>query len=252
MAEAYAPRRYVLDKILVDAAVEAGAELRENFVVKDVLHEDDRVIGIRGAEADKDEVTEHARLVIGADGRNSRIARAVAAETYNQVPAQQGTFFTYWSGVPIDGIEYYMHEWRGVYAFPTNEGLTLVGANWTAKDFGDVSADIEGNYVSVVEQHAPSLAERLRGGHREERWLGGSIGNFFRCPRGPGWALVGDAGVTVDPCTAEGITNAFRDAALLTEAVGEGLSGRKALGDALAEYQDRRDQAVGCACGWCR
>ena len=241
---AYGPRRIVLDKILVDAAVNAGVELRERFTVDDILTDGDRVSGIRGTSKGGGTVEEKARIVIGADGMNSTVARAVQAREYNTKPRLQGTYFTYWSGVPIDGVELYIREWRGVYSFPTNAGLTLIGVNWAANDFGDVSADIEGHYRKVVEECAPPLAERFVQGKREERWLGGSIPNFFREAAGSGWALVGDAGVTVDPCTAEGITNAFRDAEYLAEAIDEGLSGRQAFDEALVEYGRRRDESV--------
>ena len=95
-----------------------------------------------------------------------------------------------------------------------------------------------------MEAWTPSLAERVRGGTREDRWLGGSIPSFLRKPYGPGWALVGDAGVTMDPCTAEGITNALRDADFLADALDEGLSGQRPMDEALAQYEQRRNAAI--------
>ncbi len=107
-----------------------------------------------------------------------------------------------------------------------------------------VKADIETNYLETLEAWAPSLAERVREGSREDRWLGSPIPNFFRKPYGPGWALVGDAGVTMDPCTAEGITNALRDADFAADALDEGLSGRQPMDEALAQYEQRRNAAI--------
>ena len=92
-----------------------------------------------------------------------------------------------------------------------------------------------------MDQAAPTLAARLRAGRREERWSGGSIPGFFRKPYGPGWALVGDAGYKLDPCTAAGITNAFRDVELLADAIDTGLASRCPLEEALAEYERRRN-----------
>ena len=83
VAEAYCPRRTVLDKLLVDAAVEAGAELRERFTVQDLIWDGDRVSGITGRSATSTTVTEQARMVIGADGLHSLVARQVEAPTYN-------------------------------------------------------------------------------------------------------------------------------------------------------------------------
>ena len=241
---ALAPRRYVLDKNLVDAAEEAGAEIREGFFVRELEGDGDRVTGIAGKDRSGATVRESARIVVGADGMNSFVARAVQAQEYNAKPRLQGTYFTYWSDVPIDGVEFYVGDWRGAYAMPTNDGLTVVGANWTARDVGDVKADIETNYLETLDAWAAPLAERVRAGTREDRWLGGPIPNFFRKAYGPGWALVGDAGVTMDPCTAEGISNALRDADLIADALDEGLSGRRPMEEALAEYEQRRNATI--------
>ena len=83
---AYCPRRTVLDKLLVDAASEAGAEVREGFTVDDIVIDDGRVVGIRGHAKDGRSVTEHARVVIGADGRYSHVAQAVDVQQYNERP----------------------------------------------------------------------------------------------------------------------------------------------------------------------
>ena len=241
---AFAPRRFLLDKILVDAAVEAGVEVRDGFFVRELDGDGVRVTGIAGTDKTGSTVRESARIVIGADGMNSFVARAVQAQQYNARPRLQGTYFTYWSDVPVDGVEFYVGDWRGAYAMPTNDGLTVVGANWTARDVGDVKADIETNYLETLESWAAPLAERVRDGRREERWRGGPIPNFFRKPYGPGWALVGDAGVTMDPCTAEGISNALRDADLIADALDTGLSGQQPMDDALARYEQQRNATI--------
>ncbi|MDQ4098924.1 MAG: NAD(P)/FAD-dependent oxidoreductase, partial [Chloroflexota bacterium] len=72
----------------------------------------------------------------------------------------------------------------------------------------------------------------------------GDLPNFFRKPYGPGWALVGDAGYHRDPIPARGISDAFRDAELLAEAIDAGFSGRRPLEDALADYEQRRNEAA--------
>lgn len=100
---AYGPRRTVLDKILVDAASEAGAEVREGFAVEDILIEDDRVTGVRGHGKDGRTVTEHSRVVIGADGLHSLVAQAVKPERYNEKPPLNASYYTYWSSLPMNG-----------------------------------------------------------------------------------------------------------------------------------------------------
>jgi flavin-dependent dehydrogenase len=242
--EAYCPRRYVLDKLLVDAAVEAGVELRERFSVQDLVWDGDRVIGITGRSANRTTVTEKARIVIGADGIHSLVARQVEAPTYNTKPALSCAYYSYWSGLDLDGVEFYPREHRGFGVLPTHGGLACIIVGWPHDEFHAYRADIEGNYLKTLEL-APALAERVRAGRREERFTGtADMPNFFRKPYGPGWALVGDAGYHKDSITAQGITDAFRDAELLVEAVDAGLSGKRPIDEALTEYEERRNDAA--------
>jgi flavin-dependent dehydrogenase len=234
----------VLDQILVDAAVEAGAELQEGFSVQELVRGEERITGVRGRTRGGATVTEEARIVIGADGLHSLVARTVQAPEYNTRPPLQGTYFTYWSAVPMEHFEFYPRDYRAVYGWLTNDGLALIGVNWTAEDFPDVRADIERNYLQVLGSCAPGLAERVSQGKREERWIGGAVPNFCRRPYGPGWALVGDAGLHMDPCTAAGISNAFRDAEYLVEALDAGLSERQPLDEALADYERQRNDVA--------
>jgi flavin-dependent dehydrogenase len=241
---AYCPRRTVLDKLLVDAAVEAGAELRERFSVHGLVWDGDRVAGVTGRSAAGTTATERARIVIGADGLHSLVARQVAAPTHHARPAFQCAYYTYWSGVPLDAVEFYARERRGFGALPTHHGLTCIIVGWPHEEFHAYRADVERNYLQTLDL-APAFAEQVRGGRREERYAGtAELVNFFRRPYGPGWALVGDAGYHKDPITAQGITDAFRDAELVAEAVDAGLSGRRPLEEALAEYEQRRNEAA--------
>ena len=244
VAAAYGPRRRVLDKILVDAAVEAGAELREGFLVQEVLMEEGRVIGLRGRTRGGATITEKARIIVGADGLHSTVARAVQAPKYNEQPSLGCGYYTYWSGVPVEGVEFYQLDRRLVILLPTNDNLTCIAVGWPNQEFHKNRTDIEGNYLKTLEL-VPRVAERMRGAKREERFVGtADLPNFFRKPYGPGWALVGDAGYHKDPITGEGITDAFRDAELLAEAINAGFSGEQPLEQALAGYEQRRNEAA--------
>ena len=244
VAEGYAPRRTVLDAMLAEAAVEAGAELRERFTVDELLTDGGRVTGIRGRTAGGTSVTEHARIVIGADGLRSLVARAVQAPAYDVQPALTCAYYSYWDGVPLNGVELYPRPGRTITAGPTNDGQTLVISFWPRNRFHEVRADIERSFLESLEV-APELAERVRSGERSERFRGtADLPFFFRRPYGPGWALVGDAGYHKDPITAQGITDAFRDAELLAAAVDEGLEDRLPMNDALAEYERQRNEHV--------
>ena len=240
----YGPRRRVLDTILVEAAAEAGAQVREHFTVTDLLMDGDRVRGIRGHTAGGAQVTEEARIVIGADGLRSLVARAVQAPSYHEWPALTCAYYTYWSDVPVVGAELYPRPERMILAFPTNDERTLTIVWWPHATFHEVRADIAGHFMQALDL-APTLAERIRNGKRSERFYGtADLPFFFRKPYGPGWALVGDAGYHKDPITAFGITDAFRDAELLAEAIDAGLSGKRPLEEALVDYERRRNEAA--------
>ena len=145
----------------------------------------------------------------------------------------------------MKGFEFYPGGYRGAFGWMTNDGLALIGVGFAAKDHPAVRADIEGNYLRAIAEDAPGLAERMEKGHREERFVGGVVPNYFRKPFGPGWALVGDAGYLKDPCTAEGITDAFHCAELLSDAIDSGFNGHRPINDAMEGYeQERNDSAL--------
>ncbi|HOX24419.1 MAG TPA: NAD(P)/FAD-dependent oxidoreductase [Candidatus Krumholzibacteria bacterium] len=241
---AYAPRRTVLDKLLVDAAAAAGVEVREGFTVDAVLREDGCVTGIRGHAKGKPPVTEHARVVVGADGGNSIVARCVDAPSYREKPRSLAAYYSYWSGLPMEGRnENYILPRRGMAAWPTNDDLTIVIAGWPYAEFEANRTDVEGNYHRVIDM-VPAFAERVRAARREERFLGLAVPGFFRKPYGPGWSLVGDAGYSKDFITAQGISDAFRDAELCAGALDGVFSGARSFDEAMGVYQAARDEQV--------
>jgi flavin-dependent dehydrogenase len=238
----YCPRRRLLDKILIDAAVAAGAELREDFTVHELARDGDSVTGIRGRSGGGNLIEEEARIVVGADGVHSVVARLVSAPEYAAVPARSCGYYSYFSGLRVEAATVYQRDSRVLFSFPTNDGLTCLAAEWPHAEFHEIRQDIEGSFNKAL-QLVPALAERAAAARREERWNGtGQIPNFFRRPFGPGWALVGDAGYHKDPVTGRGISDSFRDAELLAGAIDAGFSGQAAIDEALAAYEARRNQ----------
>jgi len=240
----FCPRRTVLDNMLVKAAAASGVEVRESFMVDELLFEDDTVVGLRGHGKDAAPVEERARMVIGADGVNSFVARAVRAVEYDVRAVAACGYYSYFSGVRQDDIELYVRDHHAFGGAPTHDGLHLVMVNWPARNFPAVRADIEGHVWRALAS-APDFAARVREGRREERWYGtAGVPGYFRKPYGKGWALVGDASYNRDPITAQGISDAFIDAETLVEALGGVLSGRGASEEPLAAHESSRNQRV--------
>jgi flavin-dependent dehydrogenase len=244
IAHAYGPRRTILDKLLVDAAAEAGAEVREAFTVEEIVFEDGAVTGIRGHSKGGDSVAERAKVVIGADGKHSLLAKTVKPEAYDERPSQLAMYYAYWSDLPVTGFETTIRaeNRRGWAALPTHEGLTCMPFGWPVEEFKANRGDIEGNFFKAMDL-APEFAERVRAAKRETKFIGSAeLPGYFRKPYGPGWALVGDAGYHKNPITAMGINDAFRDAELVAGALDDAFRDRRAFEDGMGEYQRIRDE----------
>lgn len=242
---AYCPRRTVLDKLLVDAAAEAGAEIHEGVTVEELLVDDGRVVGIKGRSKAGAAVDERAKVVVGADGRHSLVAETVRPEQYNEKPTLLVAYYTYWSGLPMDGrFETYIRPHRGFAAAPTHNGWTMTVGGWPYAEFETNKKDVEGNFLKMLEL-VPEFADRVRGAKREAPFAGAAVSNFFRKPHGPGWVLVGDAGYNKDPITAQGINDAFRDAERCAVALDQSFTEARSFDDAMGEYQRDRDEHVG-------
>jgi flavin-dependent dehydrogenase len=232
-----------LDKILVDAAVRAGVELRERFSVEECIAEDGTVTGVRGHDHGGASIIERARVVIGADGRNSELARTLRAPRYAQKPKAQWSYYTYFRDLPVDGFEIYLRPHRGWGACATNDGLTMLVLGWPYDEAEAYKADPEGNLLATLDL-APEFAQRVRAATRVERLTGAGLPGYLCKPYGPGWVLVGDAAYNKDPITAQGIIDAFRDAESVSSALHGVWSGVRSFEHALAEHQARRDAQV--------
>jgi 2-polyprenyl-6-methoxyphenol hydroxylase-like FAD-dependent oxidoreductase len=243
-----APRRYILDTLVAEAAAAAGADVRFGVTVGGVhLNDTGRATGVYGHRGGTP-VEIDARFVVGADGLRSRVARAVGAEVVEYRGDAGATRYAYYGGIPWTGIELVAADRALTGVFPTHDGQACI---WICNPSTDAAAarrrtaSREDAFTASLHHTAPELAERLRAGHRTSAVTGMlHAPNLLRAAHGPGWALVGDAGYHRDPVTGHGISDAYRDAELLTRALDRALRGTADEHTALAGYQHRRDRAL--------
>jgi 2-polyprenyl-6-methoxyphenol hydroxylase-like FAD-dependent oxidoreductase len=187
-------------------------------------------------------VSESARLVVGADGKHSFVASAVGARKYREDPPSSIAYYAYWDGLEPEGGEIYERPRRSVGVWPTNDGLVVTFLSGPAEDFHTFRSDIEGSFLRAFDTMG-DLGARIRAGRHVGRFVGTTdVPNFFRQAHGPGWALVGDAGLTMDPITGQGMSQALQDADLAAGAITAGLGGEAPLDSALAGYERARNR----------
>jgi flavin-dependent dehydrogenase len=238
---AYCPRRTVLDALLVEAAVEAGVELLDGFAVSELVGVGGRVAGVRGRHRGAPDTSVPARVVVGADGLHSTVARKVGARTSREHPPLTAVYYSYWSGVPGLTATFHLRPGRLILVWPTNDDLTCVYVAWPRREFRTVRRDVEASFGDALGL-VPGLREAVASGRREARFTGtADLPNLYRDCAGPGWALAGDAGHHKDPSTGMGIRDAFLSADLLAQALHEALAGSGPIDVALSRYERRRD-----------
>lgn len=247
----YAPRRTVLDPILTDAAVEAGVEYLERCRAKSLVKDHDGTVRGVVLDAGDGEITVAARMVIGADGAWSKMAKWVDAPTYSQYPATNAVSYAYYRGIETHGV--YFQFTQGVTAglIPTNDDLVCVYGGWPKDSTTAFREDPDGTFVSKVASSHPSLAAAMAGATRVTPFRGvQGLAGFLRKPGGPGWALVGDAAYTKDPVSAHGISDALRDAELCACAVDVSLTDPGEAEAAIDRYQTVRDRLSSGMLAW--
>jgi 2-polyprenyl-6-methoxyphenol hydroxylase-like FAD-dependent oxidoreductase len=238
-------RRITLDDILVRRARSTPhVELREAAKVTRLLREDGRVIGVAwtepggGGEA-------RARVVVGADGVHSFVAKEVGAQAEHEEPVHRAMYYAYFRGVEhVDGPAAEFHYLGNslVYCFPCDDGLTLLAASVPIGRFSEFKRDPEGRLMEELRSMS-ALAPRLVRAEREGDVRGtGSIPGYLRVPYGEGWALVGDAGMVMDPWSGQGIDQASTHAVILGRRLGEYLAEVVDWEQAMGVYHRERNE----------
>jgi 2-polyprenyl-6-methoxyphenol hydroxylase-like FAD-dependent oxidoreductase len=238
-------RRITLDDILTRRAGACqGVNFHQGAIAGSLLWQDGRVIGLEWKENGQT-FQASARAVIGADGVRSFLARQVEPEVEHEQPVQRAMYFAYFHRVePIEGpaAEFLFQGNSLVYCFPTDGDLSLLAVSIPIDDFDEFRSDPEGNLMDALQARA-TLAPRLHGTERVGPVLGtGSIPCFRRVPFGPGWALVGDAAMTLDPWSGQGIDQATSHSVILAQHLDEFLNEAKDWDQAMTGYHQARNE----------
>jgi 2-polyprenyl-6-methoxyphenol hydroxylase-like FAD-dependent oxidoreductase len=244
-----APRRHALDRVLAEAATREGTVLLDGTTVRNVIRDrTGRVTGVTSADDEGKRRRLTARLVVGADGVHSRIARLVGAATTEKHAPSGACLYTYVGDVAWDGFEFHLGDGAFAGVFPTNNGeacVWLIRPTQLARPILGAGAHRMDAWTQALHESVPGLGLRVESGTITAP-LRGAVGlpNHVRQAAGRGWALVGDAGYSRDPITGHGMTDAFRDAELLATAVDRALADPEQEVASLTAYGDERDAAI--------
>ncbi|MFI9803929.1 FAD-dependent oxidoreductase [Streptomyces sp. NPDC052301] len=237
-------RREVLDPVLVDAARSSGAEVRLGTRVVAVIREGGRVTGVRAVSGGV-ETRLRARLVVGADGRNSKVAEACGSRMYHVSPGERSYYWTYFEGSDTGPRPTFVfHRWgdRHMLGGPADNGLYIVGVSPQQHERESFRADLDGSLHAHAMRCAP-IAEALAGATRVSRIYGiRRFFGYFREAAGAGWVLLGDAGHFKDPAGGRGIGDAFHQAERLADGVADAIGSRAGIDRAVAEFGRWRDR----------
>ena len=238
---ALAPRRDVLDSLLQGQAVEAGAELLTRTSVERLVEDGERVVGV---VADGREIGAH--VVVGADGKTSKVAQWVGAKAYREAAPQRPAYYGYFRGVaPLaePTVELHFVDHTVGFLFPMRPGEDCLALELQPDDFDAFRADPQATFEERY-RALQGMEERLRGATLEGKLKGTKgVANYLRVPYGPGWALTGDAAYLKDPITGLGIGDALVQAFLLADALGACLDGAD-WSTTMTAYHEHRDRAL--------
>jgi len=235
-------RRTFLDVTLQRRAKDLGVELKTGFKVNDIISENGRVVGISGTDQTGEKLSFFGKLVVGADGRKSSIAKILVVDKHEEKSACTFACYTYYSGLELPhGKLKRLH--RSAYAaIPTGDGLTMILVYGPSPFFSEFKKSKEKNFLAAIERIDPEFYSLLRanGKQVEPFYATDDQAAFIRKPSPQGVPLIGDAALFKDQCTASGMMYALRDAFLLAEQLLPYLRGDAPLKEQLRSFEEIR------------
>lgn len=242
---ALAPRRDAFDSILIEHSTRHGVTFSPRTRLDALIQEDGRVAGAVVVPRGGSPLSIRARVVVGADGRHSKVADLVQAERYGQVPGLRPVYFGYYHGlVPLSetAVELFFQDEQIAFIFPMQPRVDCLALEIQPEDFHSFRENPQASFEERFKR-LPGMAERMATATLERRMLGmRCVDNHFHTPFGPGWALIGDAGYVKDPITGMGMGDAMLQAGWLADALHDVFQGSQ-WQTRMAEFQQQRDRA---------
>jgi 2-polyprenyl-6-methoxyphenol hydroxylase-like FAD-dependent oxidoreductase len=244
-------RRSRMDPLIRSIAAETpGVELLMGHSAQELLRDGERINGVRVRDTHSNTLQLRAGLVVGADGRGSRVAKLAGVRT-KTVPHGRFVYGGYFEGpepVGYPDSSFWLLDPDMAAFFPTDEGLIFYAVMPTKERLPQFRADppkalVE--YMSAIPDAPPILASRL-----VEEPDGSSVKgkldmtNVAHTPTAPGLALIGDAALATDPLWGIGCGWAFQSAEWLADSVAPALLGAESLEQGLERYRRRHARAL--------
>lgn len=210
-------RRHTLDAILARRAATIGVDIHCRTKVVDLV----TVGGVCVGVTDQRGTVHRARVVVGADGRRSTVARLVGAVDVERHPPARAMYYRYatgWRSQTTVGPEFALYGDEFSYVFPGDAGIACLAVSVPVAQHELSHRDPAGHLTRAVRRN-PHMVDRLA----SIAWASGAYtglpaDSVWRAPAGPGWVLVGDAGTAQDPWAGLGMDTAARQAEAFVEA----------------------------------
>ncbi len=241
---------YAIDRARFDAALWDTAAsyptvtALQNFHATDLIRDGETVIGVTGKDESGATRQFTGRVVVGADGRFSMVARKADAQTRDEnSDFPSSLLYAYWQGVaPYHGqpssVAYEGQPGLGYLIMDSADNTAAVTIEGRADLLKAPAGDVEAFYVGLLQQQ-PALWERVQHAQQVTSVRGmRNVGNLYRQPGGAGWALVGDAYHQKDPLDGQGIFDAVFTAKALAWALRYYLRGEMTWPEALDWYDE--------------
>ncbi|WP_347862112.1 NAD(P)/FAD-dependent oxidoreductase [Salimicrobium sp. PL1-032A] len=241
------PGRAAFDSLLMDEALTYDSvTFHQNRQVRNLIYEEETVVGVETVDKKGNIQAYRADLVVGADGRNSTIARETEARMYDHQPAERPVFYGYYEGVtplPDPTVEIFLEEGRIGFVFPMQEGMDCLGLEIHSSEFRTFAKNPQQEFENVFARMY-GMEDRMKGAVLRGKVVGTpGVPNFFREPYGKGWALIGDAAHSKDPSTGLGMNDAIWQALLLAEVI-RNIEEGASFEEEMEEFHKRRDEAL--------